>query len=429
MKLTTYNSRLFKETEYYKQLPKDEKETFDTLSKVFHYKSNNYIHEQLICWQNVPDDPIYKLVFPRREMLNPEDYNRLKLLINLGMGAKELEPFIQNIKTRMTPRLKFVKSSFVKLNEKRIDGMCRDFETIISLSPEPMLKTCHSYCSYCLRWMIFNNREIQHTFSYKDPKAPVEYLWKHPEVKDALLTGADPFVPNANILKKYISPLLDIKSLTTIRISTKSLAFWPFRFTTDKDAEDILKLFELIQKKGKHLSFIAHITHVRELENDVIKEAVNRIRNTGAIIRCQGPLISGINDTAEDWSKLWAKQITLGMIPYYMFMDANHHPENCFRVPLAKALNIFQEAQKLTSGTARTVRGPVFMNDINRVLLDGTTTVDGKKYFVLKSLQAPPYSNSEGKIKLIPYNEHTRDTGDLFALFNPEAATKIPAMT
>jgi len=179
-------------------------------------------------------------------------------------------------------------------------------------------------------------------------------------------------------------------------------------------------LFEYIQSKGKHLNFCAHFTHPKELENEVVKEGIKRIQKTGVTIRCQGPLVKDINDSAEIWSKLWSKQISLGMIPYYMFIEADHNTENCFRIPLAKALQIFQEAQKCTTGLARTVRGPVFMNDLNRVLLDGTTVVENKKYFVLKSLQSPPGIDHEAKIKLIPYDESSTDAGNLFALFDQE---------
>ena len=214
-------------------------------------------------------------------------------------------------------------------------------------------------------------------------------------------------------------------SVQVIRTSSKSLAWWPYRFVTDKDADDLLRYFEHIQSKGKHFCFIAHFTHPRELENEIVQEAIRRILSTGAVIRCQGPLVKGINDNPQDWVDLWTKQINLGMVPYYMFVEANHHYENCFRIPLAETLRIFQEAQKQTTGLARTVRGPVFMNDINRVLLDGTTELNGQKYFVLKSLQCAPRMDSEAKIKLIPYDGHTKDIGNIFELFHEEAMEVI----
>jgi L-lysine 2,3-aminomutase len=263
---------------------------------------------------------------------------------------------------------------------------------------------------------MFGNSTIQDNSSYELPEEPLAYLKAHSEITDVLFTGADPLTTDGETLKRYIDPVLDVESVRIIRISSKALSWWPFRFTTDKDADQLLKLFEYIQTKGKHLNFCAHFTHPRELENDAVKQAIQRLRATGAIIRCQGPLIAGVNDTPEIWSDLWNKQIALGMVPYYMFMEAQHNIENCFQVPWAKALEIFQAAQKHATPLARTVRGPVFMNDIIRVLLDGTIITDNQKYFVLKNLQTPPNLSGEGDIKLIPFSEDIQDI-DLYKLF------------
>ncbi len=422
MKYIQYNSRSFRETKYYRQLPEEEQEVFNILTSMFHFKVNNYVLEELINWDNVPNDPIYRLMFLRKSMLLDEDYTCLKHLMNMGEELKGFGPLVENIKKRMFPHREPCKNRTVKHGNRLLYGVVSDFETIVSIFPKYTVKTCHAYCTYCFRWPILNNAEMQRWSSYDDPQTPVGYLREHPEVKDVLLTGADPLATNAKILRRYLEPILEIDSISTIRISSKSLSFWPYRFTTDKDADDILRLFEDIQAKGKHLSFLAHVTHVRELETDAVKEAVKRIQSTGAIIRCQGPIVEGINDTAQDWSNLWTRQLKLGIIPYYMFIEGNHHPTNCFRVPLAKTLKIFQEAQKLTSGTARTVRGPVFVYEKNRVLLDGITTINNKKYFVLKSLQSPPEAGAEGKIELVPYDESTTDLGDLFTLFKPKIA-------
>jgi len=425
MKFKTYNNKSFKKTDYYTNLPLETRNEFDILSSVFHFKVNNYVLENLINWQNIPNDSMYRLLFPRKEMLSVMDYEFLKALFKKDLKAEELNLFVQRVRKKMSPAVKHASTSIPQLNGESLKGMYRNFETIISLFPDSMVKTCHSYCSYCFRWIMFNNKEAQQNSSYQDPFTPVTYLKEHPEIKDVLFTGADPLVLKAETLKKYIDPILAIDSVEVIRISSKSLAWWPYRFTTDTDADALLELFEYIQSKGKHLNFCAHFTHPKELENEVVKEAINRIRKTGTVIRCQGPLVKDINDTPEAWNLMWSRQISLGMIPYYMFIEADHNIENCFRIPLAKALRIFQEAQKRTTGLARTVRGPVFMNDLNRVLLDGTTIVDNKKYFVLKSLQSPPDTDHEAKIKLIPYDERSKDAGDLFALFDQEEVFDI----
>ena len=45
-------------------------------------------------------------------------------------------------------------------------------------------------------------------------------------------------------LERYIDPLLQdpaLDHLRTIRIGTKSLAYWPYRYVTNDDADDLLR--------------------------------------------------------------------------------------------------------------------------------------------------------------------------------------------
>ncbi|MCJ8292054.1 MAG: lysine 2,3-aminomutase [Crocinitomicaceae bacterium] len=423
MKFKTYNNLNFKQSVYYQRLPSKEQEAFDILSTVFHFKANNYVLDHLIRWEDVPNDPIYKLVFPRKEMLHPADYEQLDMLNQAGLPKEVFTLFVDALRKKMNPQLQSSEFSHPTHKGERLHGVTRNFDTIVSLYPSPMVKTCHSYCTYCFRWIMFNNKEVQDYSSYTEPSLPVDYIKSLPEVSDVLFTGADPLVLKADLIKKFIDPILEIDSVKVIRIGTKSLAWWPFRFTTDKDADALIALFEYIISKGKHLNICAHFTHARELENREVQKAIRRIQSTGAVIRCQGPLVKDINDSAKAISDLWTKQIELGLVPYYLFVEANHNSESCFRIPMARALKIFQTAQKQTSGLARTVRGPVFMNDHHRILIDGVIEINNAKFFALKSLQAPPNTKGEGEIKLIPFDEDSIDFGDLVKLFSSETST------
>ena len=421
MKFISYSPAKFRKSDYYSLLPEKEQHTFTILSKVFHFKVNSFVLDNLIDWDRVPHDPIFRYIFPRKEMLPKVDFDFLAKDPFPSELDPEFQKYVSKLKRQLAPRPTSANESLI-LDEtgRRIRGMYSNFPTIVSLFPDPMMRTCHSYCNYCFRWILFGDRAVQQNSGYTDPQTPVAWLKANPQVTDCLFTGADPLIVNAKNLQKFIDPVLAIDSVKVIRLSSKALAYWPFRFTTDKDADNLLRLFEYILSKGKHLNFCGHFTHPRELDHPEVAKAVKRIQNTGAIIRTQGPLVKDVNDSPEAWSEMWMKQINLGMVPYYMFMEADHHPQSCFRVRPAEALRIFQEAQKVTTGLARTVRGPVFMYDLNRVLLDGTTTLNGKKFFVLKTLQAPPGCDSEGDIKLVPYDEHTKNLRNLYNLFNQE---------
>ena len=116
-----------------------------------------------------------------------------------------------------------------------------------------------------------------------------EYLQCHGEISDLLVTGGDPMVMKTSLLERYLLPLTDddFDHVQTIRIGTKSLTFWPYRFVTDPDADDALRLLEELVNRGKHVAIMAHFEHGREMDTPVVREAVRRILNTGAVIRTQ----------------------------------------------------------------------------------------------------------------------------------------------
>lgn len=419
MKYISYNNHSFKKTKYYHRLSKTQQEDFDILSNIFYFKTNNYVLENLIDWANLENDAMFRLNFLHKNILNEVDYQYLVTLYRTGATLEALRPFIEAIRKKTTPQIPYDEKCFPKKGRERIQGLYRSFNNVISLFPDPMLKTCHAYCSYCFRWIAFNNTEVQSYTSYKDPNTPVEYLKENPEINEALFTGADPLTLTADKIKLYVDPLLEIDSVKTIRFNTKALTWWPFRFTTDKDAENILELFRYLVASGRKLTFCAHLTHVKELQNDHVIEAIKNIQATGAQIICQGPVVEGINDTVEDWVNLWSQEVALGLQPYYMFVELNHNAEASFRIPLAKAVHIFQTAEKQVKGLQQPFNGPVFMNDVHCVSIDKVVNDNNEKQFALKCLQSP-YTESEGKIELIPYNDETRSAGDLVAMFKPD---------
>jgi L-lysine 2,3-aminomutase len=149
----------------------------------------------------------------------------------------------------------------------------------------------------------------------------------------------------------------------------------------------MLRLFARVEEAGKNLAFMAHFTHPRELEPLVVREAVRRIRDTGAVIRTQAPLIRSINDSSQVWQTMWREQQRIGMVPYYMFVERDTGPQDYFAVPLAQAYEIFRDAYKNISGLCRTVRGPSMSATPGKVCVDGIAELYGEKVFVLHFIQ------------------------------------------
>ena len=207
----------------------------------------------------------------------------------------------------------------------------------------------------------------------------------------------DPIQPYAQEVSKEfgytyfdtIDALIDsnLPNLKTIRIGTKALAYWPYKFLTDSDSQEMLDIFKKITNSGLHLAFMAHFNHLNELSTDAVKNAIKEVRKTGAVIRTQSPLLAHINDDAKMWAKMWSKQVQLGCIPYYMFVVRDTGAQHYFGIPLVKAYNIFKEAYSSVSGLARTVRGPSMSATPGKVHVIGTANLNDQKVIVLRFLQ------------------------------------------
>ena len=358
------------------------------VSAVLPFRVNDYVIENLIESADVPDDPIFQLTFPQRGMLDEVDYKHMRDLVVSGASETDIKLAADRIRKKLNPHpAGQMELNVPKLEGEVVAGMQHKYQETVLFFPSQG-QTCHAYCSYCFRWAQFvGDSDLK--FASKEAENLARYVRENPQVSSVLITGGDPMVMKTSVLRRYIDPLLkeDLPNLHSIRIGTKALAYWPHRFTEGDDADDFLRLIEDVKAAGKHLALMAHSSHSRELEPDIAQLAVKRVIDAGAVIRCQAPLIRKVNDNANVWAQLWRKQVQLGMVPYYMFVERDTGAKAYFEVPLVRALKVFTEAYNQVSGLCRTVRGPSMSASPGKVLVDGVAEVEGEKVFVLKFLQ------------------------------------------
>ena len=410
-----YTNKNLESLPQFKRLTSQQRTAIDTVSKVLPFRVNNYVVDELINWADVPLDPIFQLTFPQEGMLSHTDFTCLQELRSSGASDAEIAEAVQRIRLRMNPH----PAGQMELNVPMVDGkeqpgMQHKYrETVLFFPSEG--QTCHAYCTYCFRWAQFVGMD-ELKFANGEATSLVNYVRTHPEVRDVLITGGDPMIMRTSVLERYIRPLLEIDSLRSIRIGTKAPAWWPYRFVTDTDAADLLRLFEDVVKSDKHLALMAHYSHPRELMPQIAEIAVRRIQETGAIIRAQAPLIRQVNDCPETWAMMWQKQVDLGIIPYYMFVERDTGPQQYFDVPLYRAHDIFTRALRQVSGLGRTVRGPSMSCTQGKVLLDGITEINGERVFALKFLQGrdPNWTN---RMFFAKYDEEASWIDDLQPAF------------
>jgi KamA family protein len=371
------------------QISVEQRVALEAVSSVLPFRVNEYVLRELIDWDDIPNDPIYQLTFPQAGMLEHADFLRLEDMVVRGEEGEPLQRLVRDIHLRMNPNPGGQKQLNVPaVDGERVLGCQHKYREAVLFFPVQG-QTCHAYCTYCFRWAQFvGDKDLR--FAARNVNQLVEYLKEHDEVTDVLITGGDPMVMSSSRLRRVVEPLLDpaLEHLTSIRIGTKSLAYWPYRFLTDGDADDLLRLFEEVRSKGRQVAFMAHFSHPREIESKAVAMAMRRILDTGAVIRTQAPVIRHVNDRAEVWSEMWRRQVALGAVPYYLFVERDTGPKQYFQVPLARVLRIFSTACSDVSGLARTVRGPSMSATPGKVLVDGVASIGGDKVFVLKMVQA-----------------------------------------
>ena len=383
-----YNRTSIQRSPQWNRIPEDLRVAVDVVSHVLPFRTNQYVLDHLIDWDNIPDDPIFRLNFPHHTMLAEQDYRGLRELLATG-DKPRIAAEVRAIRERMNPHPAGQQTHNVPmLGTKEVPGIQHKYAETVLFFPSAG-QTCHAYCTFCFRWPQFVGDEELH-FAARDAEGLTAYLREHPEVTDVLITGGDPLIMKTATLARYLEPLLtpEFEHVRNIRIGTKSLSYWPQRVVTDPDADDLLRLFERVIASGRHLAVMGHYNHPAELSTDIARTAVRRVTGTGAAVRMQSPILRHINDDPRAWQELWTTGVRLGAIPYYMFVERDTGARSYFELPLVRAYEIFREAYSSVSGLSRTVRGPSMSAFPGKVLIDGVPTIGGEKVFALQFLQA-----------------------------------------
>jgi len=360
----------------------------DVVSRILPFKTNNYVIDELIDWDNYENDPLFRINFPQKELIAPEHFALISHLLTSGADESEVGQAVDDIRRRLNPHpAGQLECNIPEMDGDKLSGIQHKYNETMLVFPAQG-QTCHAYCTFCFRWPQFTGMS-DYKMALKQAQVSAGYLSRHPEITDVLFSGGDPMVMNAGRLELYIDALLDAEfsNLKTIRIGTKSLSFWPYRYLTDKDSGKILELFRKITDAGIHLSIMAHINHYREMSTGAFREAVHRIRQTGAVIRAQSPILNHVNADAAIWEKMWVDQVGLGIIPYYMFVPRNTGSHRFFSLPLVKAYEIYRKAVSRVSGLARTVRGPSMSALPGKIKIDGIPEINGKRYICMSFIQ------------------------------------------
>ena len=221
-----YTDRQLDKIEIIQNLPEDTLFEMKVVASVLPFRVNEYVINELINWDKVPNDPIYQLVFPQKGMLKDEHFERMAQMHREGADKKEIQAVAKEIRDELNPHpAGQMEMNMPELEGEVLDGVQHKYRETVLFFPAQG-QTCHSYCTFCFRWAQFvGDKDLK--MSSTEAHKLHGYLQEHTEVTDLLVTGGDPMVMKTRSLAQYLEPLLqpEFDHIQTIRIGTKALTF------------------------------------------------------------------------------------------------------------------------------------------------------------------------------------------------------------
>lgn len=197
---------------------------------------------------------------------------------------------------------------------------------------------CACYCQFCTRQRITRNGEI----CFDTFENILDYLRKHPEIVDVLVTGGDPLVLKTNKIITILREIEKIDSVKIIRIGTRIPITLPQRI--DKE---LIKELRTI----RCLYINIHINHPDELTLDS-KNAILSLANAGIPLGSQSVLLKRVNDDYNVLKNLFEQLIQIKVKPYYLYQCDKVKGCEDFVADIRKGIDIINKLCNQISGFA-----------------------------------------------------------------------------
>jgi lysine 2,3-aminomutase len=202
------------------------------------------------------------------------------------------------------------------------------------------LDTCSVYCRHCTRRRITKGGEAE--LNKEELRRGVDYVRAHPEVRDVLISGGDPFLLSETRLDELLAPLRAIPHVEIIRIGTRVPVCLPMRV-----GESLARLL----RRHAPLFVVTHFNHPKEVTPEA-REACELLVDHGVPVENQAVLMRRLNSEASIIRELSHALLRMRVRPYYLHqMDVAQGLEH-LRTPLSKGVEILEQLRGHTSGLA-----------------------------------------------------------------------------
>jgi lysine 2,3-aminomutase len=199
---------------------------------------------------------------------------------------------------------------------------------------------CAAYCRYCTRSRMVSNAAGYDFHPEFDRQ--IEYVRRHPEIRDVLLSGGDPLLLGDEKLEFLLSRLRSIRHVEFLRIGTRIPIFLPQRVTPELGA---------MLRKYHPLFISIHSNHPRELTTEA-REALERLADAGVPLGNQAVLLRRVNDDPLVMRALMHKLLICRVKPYYIYQCDLISGSAHLRASVREGLEIMESLRGHTTGYA-----------------------------------------------------------------------------
>ena len=197
--------------------------------------------------------------------------------------------------------------------------------------------SCPVYCRFCFR--KHKDARNQSNPTVDDVRQAMDHVRKSPSIKEIVITGGDPFMNREN-MACAIDGLMEIEHVQTLRLATRSIAYYPHLFLGDDAAYlNYLKRKNLeLQHRGKRLEVATHFIHPDEISPQSLSIITDLVKN-GIAVYVQTPFLNDCNDTGPELVRLFGLLRGAGAELHYIYIPCSPiHGNSIYWSPIAKGL-------------------------------------------------------------------------------------------
>ncbi len=200
-------------------------------------------------------------------------------------------------------------------------------------------EVCTVYCRFCTRRRVILEKE-SHIDRQID--SGIDYIAKHPEIHDVIISGGDALVVGEKLLESVLSRLRALPHIYVLRIGSRIPPVCPMRITPSLVA---------MLKKYQPLYFMTHFNHPYEITPEA-KKACALLVDNGIPMMNQTVLLRKINSCPDIMKQLCYDLIAMRVKPYYLYQCDLSEGIGHFRTPVSMGIEIMEHLRGHMSGLA-----------------------------------------------------------------------------